>query len=120
MTRNNSTTADKVEKVDGGQGKVSPNAFGFGVLGVLILTVLLGLAMTMPAWANNIAVGTVTLTEQNTTSDYTHIKFNISWENSWKVSTGPSNWDAAWVFVKYKETGGGWKHATMINDKYFF
>jgi len=48
MSRNNSNTADRVEKVDGRQGEVSPNAFGFGVLGVLILTLLLALAMALP------------------------------------------------------------------------
>jgi len=28
------------------------------------------------------------------------ITFNISWENSWKLSSGPSNWDGVWVFIK--------------------
>jgi formylglycine-generating enzyme required for sulfatase activity len=28
------------------------------------------------------------------------VSFSISWENSWRVSTAPNNWDAAWVFVK--------------------
>ena len=80
----------------------------------MILVAIL-LVATMPIWANNISIdGTVTLTDQNTTDDYTHIKFDISWENSWRVSTGPSNWDAAWVFAKWKlHSGSEWSHCTL-------
>ncbi|MFN9581641.1 MAG: hypothetical protein ACK566_03095, partial [Bacteroidota bacterium] len=58
--------------------------------------------------ANNIAVSSVSLTGQNTTAgtnnaaNFSLVQFNLSWENSWRVSTGPSNWDAAWVFVKFR------------------
>jgi len=66
-------------------------------------------------YANNISVTNVKLTGQNTTSDYVMVQFDISWENSWKVSTGPNNWDAAWVFVKYRVgSTGAWSHA-LIN-----
>lgn len=57
--------------------------------------------------ANNIAVSFVTTTGQNTTAgvnaatNFTLVEFDLSWENSWRASTGPSNWDAAWVFVKF-------------------
>jgi formylglycine-generating enzyme required for sulfatase activity len=57
--------------------------------------------------ANNIQVSNVSTTGQNTTAgtnnsaNYTMVKFNVSWENSWRTSSGPSNWDAAWVFVKF-------------------
>lgn len=72
--------------------------------------------------ANNISVTGTSLTGQVAASDYTNVQFNISWENSWRMATGvaPDNWDAAWVFVKYKVVGGGtctvtgeWKHATL-------
>jgi formylglycine-generating enzyme required for sulfatase activity len=59
-------------------------------------------------YANNIAVSNVSLTGLNTTAganhvnNFTLIQFNLSWENSWRISTGPSNWDAAWVFVKFR------------------
>jgi formylglycine-generating enzyme required for sulfatase activity len=47
------------------------------------------------------------------------INFDISWDNSWR-STGsgapaPNNWDAAWVFVKFRKNGGDWAHASL-ND----
>lgn len=31
------------------------------------------------------------------------VSFNISWDNSWNASVAPSNWDAAWVFIKYQD-----------------
>ena len=78
-----------------------------------MILVAIMLVLTLPLLANHIEVGTVTLTDQNTTSDYTHIKFDISWENSWRVSSGPSNWDAAWVFAKYRVGSGAWAHCTL-------
>jgi formylglycine-generating enzyme required for sulfatase activity len=65
--------------------------------------------LTASHWlnANNIAVSNVSTTGQNTnagtnnSANYTMVKFDVSWENSWRTSSGPSNWDAAWVFVKF-------------------
>lgn len=44
---------------------------------------------------------------------YRMITFHIQWENSWRTSSSPDNWDAAWVFVKYRAGGGAWRHATL-------
>ena len=64
--------------------------------------------------ANNIAVRNVALTGNNISGHYTLIKFDLSWDNSWRVSTGPSNWDAAWVFAKYRVQGDTlWHHVTL-------
>jgi formylglycine-generating enzyme required for sulfatase activity len=63
--------------------------------------------------ANNILVSNATLTGQNTSSQYTSVQFDMSWENSWRYSAGPKNWDAAWIFVKYQVFGQSWKHATL-------
>jgi formylglycine-generating enzyme required for sulfatase activity len=84
-------------------------------------------AMLLPSllMANDILVSTAGLTGQNTSAgannaaNFTMVRFNLSWANSWRVSTGPTNWDAAWVFVKYRIEGGtgctatNWQHATM-------
>jgi formylglycine-generating enzyme required for sulfatase activity len=57
--------------------------------------------------ANNIAASNAVTTGQNTTAgtnaaaNYTLVDFDLSWDNSWRASTGPSNRDAAWVFVKF-------------------
>lgn len=87
-------------------------------------------AMLAPTWllANDILVSSATLTGQNISAgannpaNFTMVRFNLSWSNSWRVSTGPSNWDAAWIFVKYRIEGGtgctatGWNHATLSTN----
>ncbi len=65
--------------------------------------------------ANNINVSNVTLANQDATAGTTQIQFDLSWENSWRISVGPSNYDAAWVFAKYRVNGGAWRHATLQN-----
>ncbi len=57
--------------------------------------------------ANNIAVSNTTLTGRNTSAgvnnaaNYSMIQFDLSWSNSWRSGT-TNNWDAAWVFVKFR------------------
>lgn len=47
------------------------------------------------------------------------VRFDISWPESWRGPDRPSwvaatdNWDAAWVFIKYRVDGGAWQHATL-------
>lgn len=66
------------------------------------------LCMHLSSQANNISVTNVTTTGQNTSAgvnnavNFTLVEFDLSWDNSWRASTGPSNWDAAWVFVKFQ------------------
>ena len=67
----------------------------------LMLIVLLSLPQTF-LFANNIQISNVSITGQNTASKYKMIQFDISWENSWRTSTEQSNWDAAWIFIKYR------------------
>lgn len=38
------------------------------------------------------------------------VQFDLSWGNTWKDDI---NWDAAWVFMKYKNAQGQWKHAKL-------
>jgi len=67
------------------------------------------------AEANAIRVATNandTLTFQGSAA---FIEFDIAWNNSWRVSNvAPTNWDAAWIFVKYKPASSTvWHHATL-------
>lgn len=64
------------------------------------------------AHANNIQVTNVTLVDNTGTS--AKVQFDISWENSWRGG-GVANWDAAWVFVKVKQSNGVWVHARLGN-----
>jgi len=48
-----------------------------------------------------------------------HVRFDVTWTASWRASwtesgTRWTNWDAAWVFVKYRRKGDpGWSHASL-------
>lgn len=53
------------------------------------------------AYANNIEVTSLRLGTKDNTANTVMVNFNLTWENSWRTSTGSSNWDAAWVFVKF-------------------
>ena len=83
---------------------------------VLLLLFSIVLGFSQIAYSNNIQIANVTLTGQNTTSDFTMVQFDLTWENSWRVNSGPSNWDAAWVFVKYRVGSGPWLHAFLDNS----
>lgn len=78
-----------------------------------ITLLLLAFITVFTLHANNIEVNNITLTNQNTGAETTVIQFDLAWENSWRISVGPSNYDAAWVFAKYRVGGGPWRHATL-------
>jgi formylglycine-generating enzyme required for sulfatase activity len=67
--------------------------------------------------ANNITVSAISLTNRNTSTKTVRVNFDLSWDNSWRTTSAPFNWDAAWVFVKYRVgTTGEWKHATLATS----
>ena len=74
----------------------------------LLLVLLLPLGIVQ---ANNLTISNVRV-QPNSTGATADIVFDIQWDNSWRDGT---NWDAAWVFVKYRAVGsdGGWSHATL-------
>ena len=89
----------------------------------LFLSLPLGLllmAFCLNSHANNISVSNVYTTGQNTTDGYIMVQFDINWENSWRIDNlhgdGITNWDAAWVFIKYRLAGGDWQHAKLNNS----
>jgi hypothetical protein len=66
--------------------------------------------MTGISFANNILVQNVTTTGNNATNKTIQVQFDLSWENSWRDAI---NWDAAWVFMKFKDANGVWQHAQL-------
>lgn len=70
--------------------------------------------LSASASANNIYIQNVTYTAATKT-----VNFQLSWENSWFTNAGPTNWDAAWIFIKYQPCGSGipaspeWEHADI-------
>ncbi len=80
---------------------------------VTTLLILFAL-LTSAVMANNIQISNVSLSGKNTTNHFQLVNFDVSWDNSWRTGVGPSNWDAAWIFVKFRnKTGIIWNHATL-------
>lgn len=69
----------------------------------LITTLLMTLSLTLAA--TGIEVSQVFFDRSNGT-----VNFTVSWQNAWKNSR---NHDAAWVFVKFSETGEGYVHGKL-------
>ncbi len=72
--------------------------------------------------ANNVQITRAVIAEQNKDTGVSAIEFDVNWENSWRTSNlndhGVENWDAVWVFAKYRhrEDFGGdglWKHVWL-------
>lgn len=70
---------------------------------------------SLHAWSNNIQITNTRLVSQNTIEESVMVEFDIEWQNSWRLAGGPGNWDAAWVFVKYRVGAGPWTHAFLHN-----
>ena len=64
-------------------------------------------------------VDNTTLLPTNVEAGTRDIRFDIGWNESWRGPFRPSyveavnNWDAAWVFVKYRTDAGPWLHASI-------
>jgi len=73
--------------------------------------ILLVLSLTLSyTFANNLQFGALTR------PDATHVQFTIQWDNSWKVTGGPANWDAVWIFLKYQDCASNnlpWQHVGL-------
>lgn len=61
----------------------------------------------LAAKATHIQVSNVSLVNRDSTAGTTEIQFDLSWEQSWRYAAlaGINNFDAAWVFVKYRLGG---------------
>jgi formylglycine-generating enzyme required for sulfatase activity len=79
------------------------------------LLVLLPLVLSN-AWAGNLQFTNLQNGGINYAAGTSEVKFDLSWENSWRLNSGPSNWDAVWVFVKFRRNGGAWQHASLENS----
>lgn len=76
-----------------------------------LFLLMMSLFVLLNANANNLVIGTPPI--------YNHanqtLTFTISWDNSWSISAGPSNWDAVWIFVKRQKCTGNneWVHQKL-------
>ena len=78
------------------------------------LILLLAFIIPLAGKANNIEVSNISLINQDQTLN-THVaRFDLTWSNSWRTSTLESNWDAAWIVIKYREiTSESWLHSSL-------
>jgi len=60
--------------------------------------------------ANNLQINNVALTDNDPVAKTVMIRFDISWDNSWRDDI---NWDAAWVFAKYFDGEKPYKHCKL-------
>ncbi len=75
---------------------------------------IMAISVAIALRANNIQLANVGLSGQNTTAHFSLIGFDVAWENSWRVSSNENNYDAAWVFAKFRKKGTtSWLHATL-------
>lgn len=74
---------------------------------VLGLALLLGLSLR----ANNLQITGFSVNQAAQT-----VTFNVSWDNAWRLTSPPANWDAVWVFVKFRacnEFTQPWTHGVI-------
>jgi len=76
-----------------------------------IVTTAILVLVCVPFLANNIQIprGPEIVSR---TATQVQVEFDLTWENSWRLSR-PNNWDAAWVFMKYRIDASEWRHANL-------
>jgi formylglycine-generating enzyme required for sulfatase activity len=88
-----------------------------------VLFLLLAFTITPPwaAQANCLVVTNVSLA--NVSGGFADVVFDLGWSNSWRASwtedggaTYITNWDAAWVFVKFRTSGSVWRPALLATN----
>ncbi|MCH8487847.1 MAG: formylglycine-generating enzyme family protein [Candidatus Cyclonatronum sp.] len=91
----------------------------------LILTASLCcmLAIPLQVYANDIQIQNLKLVGNIPDEGLGILQFDLSWENSWRTNNlndvGITNWDAAWVFIKFRETSdqaSAWSHLYLSNN----
>lgn len=89
---------------------------------LFVLALFIGIACTkdheetMDSFANNLKITGVVIGGSNTDGKFRMITFDIKWDNNWQTSSSPDNWDAVWVFIKYKVGNEEWRHATLSDN----
>ena len=83
-----------------------------------ILVFLLTLFWSAQAYGHGLTVSNIRVGDRDSVNQHVEVLFDISWTNSWRFapSEAPGNWDAAWVFIKYRRSGGEWQHARLNGD----
>jgi formylglycine-generating enzyme required for sulfatase activity len=87
---------------------------------IIVVAVVIVLFGALKLKGNNVQITNVEIAFTNASLGYSLVEFDLSLENSWRTTAAPSNWDASWVFVKYrKQSTGIWEHATLNTSGFF-
>jgi formylglycine-generating enzyme required for sulfatase activity len=65
--------------------------------------------------ANGLQATNISLQGQNITNQTWQVRFNLTWNNSWRDGI---NYDAAWIFIKFRVGNGPWTHAVLDTNGY--
>ena len=68
------------------------------------------------AGPQSVSIASPSMTDLNVGSGTLAYQFDLSWNYSWRFNTGSANWDAMWVFMKFKRNGGDWQHASLMDS----
>lgn len=80
----------------------------------LLILIFAFLSFSSISYSNNIQISSQAFVEQDFLNNYIMLQFDISWDNSWRTSIAPNNYDGVWLFIKYKKVSdGNWYHATL-------
>jgi formylglycine-generating enzyme required for sulfatase activity len=63
--------------------------------------------------ANNLELENISIQAIEPNNTRAKIEFDASWENSWRTSSTPYNWDAIWIFGKVRRNNGSWQHLKL-------
>lgn len=75
-----------------------------------LLSFIILISFTMAVHGNNLQIFNVSLLDNDVANQTIQVQFDISWDNSWRDDI---NWDAAWIFMKYRNADDEWKHARL-------
>jgi len=78
-----------------------------------LILVILASARALPAAAAGLDITNVSLINRDDEAGTIDVQFDITWKRSWRLSDPPYNWDAVWVFVKFRHNKAIWKHASL-------
>ncbi len=77
----------------------------------VLVVLVMCLSMHLSVKANNVRLnGTVKVTD--VTSGVATLELDLTWDNSWRDNF---NWDAVWLFLKYKPASGKWDHVWLMD-----
>ncbi len=81
----------------------------------ILRTALFWIFLIPFSWGNGLQITNLTWNQASQT-----LTFDIQWFNAWHVNTVPNNWDAAWIFVKFRQCGSSattdWTHGLFSTN----